>query len=181
MIEVEVKILLSEKELALLKEKIKKIARFESRQVKIDDYYTLQREGYPKKSLRIRRKKHLYEINFKHSISFKRGIHAKSETEFHVDRIPDFLNLIRDFGYRFWLRKEKLSEVYEVERNLHIELNKVKHLGWFMELECLVKRKQDIEQARRKIENALVLLELDKRERIKKGYTIQLWEKKHKL
>jgi len=80
MIEVEVKIELSEKELANLKEKIRKIAKYKKFEKKIDEYYTLQREGYPKKSLRIRRHGNLYEINFKNWISFSRSIHVKKET-----------------------------------------------------------------------------------------------------
>ena len=38
---------------------------------KIDDYYTLKGDRkYPRKSLRIRKKKGIYEVNFKINLSF---------------------------------------------------------------------------------------------------------------
>jgi len=181
MIEVESKIAVSEKEIRYIREEVRKIGKFERKQKKIDDYYTLENlKNYPKKSLRIRKINKGYTVNFKQRICYEKGTHSKKEVEFHVDDISGFLALIDDFGFKKWLRKEKESEIYHVKENLHIEINHVKSLGWFLEIEALVKRKEEIKKAEKEIEKIRMLLGLNKRKAIKEGYTKQLWEKFHK-
>ena len=181
MIEVESKIAVSEKELREIREEIKKIGQFEQKKRKVDDYYALENlKTYPKKSLRIRKINKGYTVNFKQAIGYEKGMHAKREVEFHVDDINGFLALISDFGFRKWLTKEKESEIYHIKPNLHIEINKLKGLGWFLEIEALVKKKEEIRAAEKEIEKIRKLLGVDKRKAIKEGYTKQLWEKRHK-
>src|SRR3989338_11486209 len=126
MIEVEGKARISD--IGLVRSRAKEFAKYIGRRLKVDDYYTLQERGYPEKSLRIRKFGGFYMVNFKRRISFKKGIHAKNEVEFKVSNIQGFLRLIKDFGYRKWLTKKKRSEIYELEKNFHIELNNVKSL-----------------------------------------------------
>ena len=179
MIEVESKVNISERELREIRQEIGKLGKFEKKEKKIDDYYTLENlKSYPKKSLRIRKQGKGYTVNFKQSISYEKGIHAKKETEFHVDDVGGFLALIKDFGFKMWLRKEKESEVYHVHENLHIEINNVKGLGWFLEIEYLAKDKKEIKKAEREIENLRKLLGINNKQIVKDGYTKQLWEKR---
>lgn len=155
------------------------LGRFVGKQEKIDDYYTLEKPGrYPKKSLRIRKRQGHYEINFKHSLGYQHGVHAKKETEFIVKDVNDFLAVINEFGFRKWLRKEKTTELYEIGKNFHIELNNVKGLGWFVEVEYLADE-QHIAYARKKVEEVLVKLGIKKNQIIKPGYTKMLWDKRH--
>lgn len=180
MIEVESKVQISEKEIKEIRNEIRKIGKFEKKEEKIDDYYTLESlKSYPKKSLRIRKQGKGYTVNFKQSISYEKGVHAKKETEFHVDDINGFLALIRDFGFKMWLRKEKESEIYHVRENLHIEINHVKSLGWFLEIEALVKKKEEIKKSEKEIDKIRRLLGIHNKQIIKDGYTKQLWEKSH--
>jgi predicted adenylyl cyclase CyaB len=179
MIEVEAKIKISSPEKYRIL--VSKIAKHIKTLKKTDDYYTLQSlKTYPKKSLRIRKTKDKYEINFKQHLSYVNGIHAKNEQEFTTSDINNFLNLIKDFGFKKWLTKIKHSEVYEINKNFHIEINKVNNLGWFIEIEYLAKPNQ-IKPARTQISKVIKQLNLNKESIIKEGYTKLLWNRTHHL
>ncbi len=175
MIEVEAKVRLHD--LNLIRKKIKEIARFIKIENKIDDYYTLDSlKKYPHKSIRIRKRNKTFEINFKQRISFNRGIYAKNEHEFILHDIDPFLNLIKDFGFKHWLRKEKKTELYQISKNFHIEINNVKNLGLFLEIEYLCEKK-DIKKARISIGRILRFLSIEDKDLIAEGYTKILWGK----
>jgi len=177
MIEVEAKIQMQNP--SKYREKIKHLANLKFKEKKIDDYYTLESlKGYPQKSLRIRKHEKFYEINFKQRISYINGIHAKNEEEFRVTNLPHFLDLIKDFGFKQWLRKEKMSEIYEIRKIFHIEINYVKHLGWFLEIERLCYSKKQVANARQNILQIIKKLNIDKKDIVKEGYTKMLWDKK---
>lgn len=179
MIEVEAKVKVEN--ISETRKKISEIAKLVGKQNKIDDYYTIEpMNTYPKKSLRIRRKGNEYEINFKQKLSYVRGVHAKKESEFNVSDIKNFVALIKDFGFKKWLTKIKTSEVYEIKNNFHIELNNVKNLGWFLEVEYLVKTEKEISSARKQIIEIIKKLEIPKSEIKESGYTKMLWEKRFK-
>ena len=150
------------------RKKIRKIAKFIKLEKKIDDYYSLRYNKYPKKSLRVRDKGKKREVNFKQRLNYKNGIWAKKEVEFEVSDLKGFYELLEDFGFKKWLRKEKITELYRTNDEVSIELNYVKNLGWFIE----------IENARRKIAKVRNLLGMKRNEIEKKGYTRALWELK---
>ncbi|MEI6732013.1 MAG: class IV adenylate cyclase, partial [archaeon] len=109
---------------------------------------------------------------------YRNGVHAKKETEFIVKDISDFLSVIDEFGFRRWLRKEKKTELYRIEKNFHIELNNVRGLGWFVEVEYLTDESH-IEYAQRKVEEIIKKLGISKSQIVKSGYTKLLWDKRH--
>jgi len=175
MIEVEAKVKISSP--GKFREKIKKLARYVGRQKKTDNYYALGAARVrPKHSLRIRERGRVHEVNFKQSISYSGGVHAKKESEFTVSNVDDFLGLIQDFGFKRWIKKEKTSEVYEIKKNFRIEINFVKHLGWFLEVEYLV-HENKIAKAREAVIEVLDKLGVSKKDIVKSGYTLQLWKK----
>ena len=176
MIEVEAKIRISD--VKSVRKRVKRFGKYIGRERKIDDYYTLEDlKSYPKKSLRIRKKGKIFEINFKQRISYVKGVHAKNESEFIIRDVRPFLDLINDFGFKKWLRKKKLSEIYEISANFHIEINHVKSLGWFIEIEYLCD-KSEIVNARKKVLDIAKKLGISDREIIKEGYTKMLWDKR---
>jgi|SRR3989344_3263887 len=177
MIEVEAKVRIARPE--KYRNMAKKLGKFKGREKKVDDYYSLQKEGYRKKSLRVRHRKGFYEVNFKQRVSYNSGIHAKNEREFKVSDIDNFLSLIKDFGFEKWLRKEKETELYEIKKGFHIEINRVDKLGWFMEVEYLCGEKE-IAKARKEILILLKKLGVRKNEIVKDGYTKMLWDLKRK-
>lgn len=178
MIEVEAKVSVRNPKEA--RRKALALGKFIGREKKIDEYYTLEDlKNYPKKSLRIRKVDGYYVVNFKQPVGYKAGIWAKKEVEFQTSSIEGFLKLIGDFGFRKWLTKEKECETFRISKNFQIELNKVKGLGWFVEVECLTNEK-NIGKARKDVSKVLEKLGYSERDSIKSGYTKQLWEKAHK-
>jgi len=174
MIEVESKIKISDPK--KYRSLARSIAKYKGKQKKSDNYYTLESlRSRPKKSLRIRKKDKIYEINFKESISYVKGIHAKRESEFHVSNLKTFMVLMKNFGFRLWVQKEKISEIYEINPKFHIEINHVKHLGYFIEIEYLCSENQ-IPKARLAILDVMKKLHINKKHIIKEGYTHQLWK-----
>ena len=176
MIEVEAKIKIkSPKE---VRSKISKLAKYNGREKKIDTYYTLEPlSTYPKKSLRVRQKPRYYEINFKQNISYKKGVHAKNEVEFILSDISNFLLLIKEFGFKPWVKKEKITYLYQIKENFNIELNHVKKLGWFLEVEYLATKK-NIKKARKEVAKMVKVLGFSDKDIVKNGYTKMLWNLK---
>ena len=176
MIEVEAKARIDDVE--AFRQKAKTRGRFVGKEKKVDDYYTLEcLDHYPQKSLRIRKRLGHYEINFKHRLFYDRGIHVKREVEFVVKDIKGFLTLISDFGFKKWLRKEKRTELYELKKNFHIELNMVEGLGWFVEVEYLCSA-QEVQKAKKEVVNIIGLLGIPRKDWIGEGYTKLLWDKR---
>jgi predicted adenylyl cyclase CyaB len=178
MIEVEAKarILRPEK----IRELAQKISKYKGKERKIDDYYTLEdMKKYPTKSLRVRKKGNIYQVNFKKRIEANREVDVKNENEFEIEKIDDFLRLLEDFGFKKWMRKEKYTEIYEVKKNFHVELNHLKNLGWFVEVEYLCKKNQ-IDIAKKNVMIILSKLGINKKDIETKGYTRLLWENNEK-
>ncbi len=174
-IEVEAKIKIEDVD--SVREKIKNIAKFVRKEEKTDDYYSLENGKYPKKSLRVRDKGNTREVNFKEKISYKQGIWAKKEVEFEVSDINNFFDLLDNFGFKRWVRKEKKTELYKTNDGVSIELNQVKNLGWFVEIEYLSKKK-DVDKARKRVKEIREHLGFGEKDSSKKGYTKELWNLK---
>ena len=176
-IEVETKVPV--KSAADARKRIKKIARFAGKENKKDDYYSLEYFNYPEKSLRVRDKGRVREVNFKRRKSFAGGVYAKTEVQFQISDIDGFFELIKDFGFRKWLHKEKTTELYKTRNGVNIELNYVKRLGWFLEIEVLCRPNQ-VETARRKVIAVRSALGFSEGDVEPRGYTKQLWALRHK-
>ena len=159
--------------------KIKEIAKFVRKEKKVDDYYALNACRYPKKSLRVRRSGEDVVVNFKGWINYKNGIHAKKEVEFKVSDLKGFFYLLKDFGFKKWLRKEKITELYKTKDGVSIELSYVKKLGWFVEIEIIC-AKSKIVPARRRIAELRNIIGFKKVDIEKSGYTKDLWDLKKK-
>ena len=178
MIEVEAKARV--KDVALVRQRALALGEYLGCTIKTDDYYTLEDvKKYPHKSLRLRRIDKMYQINFKQSLSFNRRVHAKKETEFTVSNIDDFLALLKEFGFKKWLRKEKRSEVYGIARHFQIELNYLKELGWFAEVEYLA-QSEERKEAEKKVCTVMKKLGFVEKDFIWKGYTKLLWDARKK-
>lgn len=176
MIEVEAKIKISD--VGEFRKRAQALGRYVGEERKSDDYYTLESlDKYPKRSLRIRKTGRNYVVNFKQRISYKNSVHAKKEVEFRVSDIAGFLALIENFGFRKWLRKEKATELYEIGKNFHIEINNVRGLGWFVEVEYLSSL-ASVGRARRRVFEVIKKLGASEKDIVKDGYTKMLWDKR---
>ena len=182
-LEVETKIPVNKKDVEETRKKIKKIARFVKKQKRGDDYFALKRKGYPKKAFRIRKKGEEFEVNFKKWLRnlWSEDIIVKQEFEFKLkgrEQVDDLLALFLDLNFRQWVKKRKLSESYlhKKDKRIVIELNRVKHLGYFIEIEYLCK-KREMRKAKRKIRKVLKELGIKKEDIDNTGYTRLLWDK----
>src|SRR3989344_2023754 len=175
-IEVETKVPV--KNVVDVRERIRKIAKFVKKETKKDDYYSLEYFQYPEKSLRVRDKGAVREVNFKERRDYSNGVHAKKEVQFEISDIKGFFELIKDFGFRRWLHKEKTTELYRTKDGVHIELNHVKRLGWFLEIEVLCSPK-DVPSARKKVVSVRDKLGFSEKDSEVRGYTKQLWALKN--
>jgi len=166
-----------------LRKKIKKIAKFEKTESRGDDYFALRPRGYPKKAFRIRYDGEKFVVNFKKHLKklYSDGIVVKEEYEFELkdlSRIKNFLALIGDIGFEPWVKKRKHTEsyLYKKDKNVIIEINHVKHVGTYMEIEYVAKRSQ-VENAKKKILQVLEELEIKKSQIDNVGYTRRLYDK----
>ena len=172
---------------ANLRKKILKIAKFEKKETRGDDYFALKRKfrrhGYPKKAFRIRKKPDKYEINFKKWLTkyWDKEVVVKQEFEFSVkekEKIDNLLALFKDIGFVEWVKKRKTSESYlhKKDKRIVIEINKIEHLGYFMEIEYLA-QPHEMEKAKQKIHQTLEELEINPKDIDNTGYTKMLWKK----
>jgi len=184
-IEVETKIKLKESEVANFKKRIKEIATFKKKGKKTDNYFAIQKDkkSYPKKSFRIRSLKDSYEVTFKKHIKkfWTKNVVTKQEfTLVFLKRndINDFLELFRDLGFSRWIKKIKDNETYcwKKDKRVSIEINKVKHLGYFIEIEYLAKE-SEVKKGIKKIKTVLKELEIKNRQIDNTGYTKMLMNK----
>jgi predicted adenylyl cyclase CyaB len=170
-----------------LKNKIKKIANFKKKEIRGDDYFALRRKfrkhAYPKKAFRIRKKPDKFEVNFKRWLVkyWDKQVVVKQEYEFTLkdkSHVEDLLALFKDLGFVQWMKKRKTSESYthKKDKRIIIEINKVEHLGYFMEIEYLCKP-NEMEKAKEKIKNTLKELEIQQKDIDNTGYTKMLWDK----
>ena len=122
-----------------LRERIKRIADFEKKEKRGDDYFTLQKKGYPKKAFRIRDDGKKLVVNFKKHLPklYSRGVVVKKEFEFKLSdakHLDNFLAFLKEFGFREWVKKRKTTESYihKKYKRIVIEINKVEHVGTYM-------------------------------------------------
>jgi predicted adenylyl cyclase CyaB len=182
-LEVETKVKLDDEQVPILRRKIKKIATFEKKGQKSDDYFSNQTKGFPKKAFRFRVMSDRIEVTFKKHLKhlWTKEVVVKQEFEFALKgkkNMNDLLELFQDFGFKEWVKKIKQNETYKHKKNkkISIEINHVKHLGYFIEIEYLCQKK-DVEKAINAITNTLKELEIDFNQIDNTGYTKMLWYK----
>lgn len=165
-----------------LRKKIKTLARFLKKEEKSDNYFELEK-GYPEKAFRIRDTSGKYVVNFKKRLKefYDDEIVVKEEFEFSLNKsdLDSFTKLCEDLGFKTWIKKIKHCEIYEYKKDkkLHLELNKVEKLGYFLELEYLCQKK-DLEKAKSQIRKVIEELEIQKNDIDNTGYTKMLWDLK---
>jgi predicted adenylyl cyclase CyaB len=166
-----------------LRNRIRQIARFEKEESRGDDYFTLQKHGYPKKAFRIRYNGKKFVVNFKKHLKhlWSQGVVVKQEFEFELNdtaHLGNFLALLEDFGFNEWVKKRKRTEsyIYKKDKRVVIEINKVQHVGTYMEIEYLA-RPKEVKKAKKKILQVLDELGIKKNDIDNIGYTRRLYER----
>jgi len=183
MVQLEVEVKAKIHNVAALRKKIKKIAKFDKKESRGDDYFALEQRGYPRKAFRIRHSGGKYVVNFKKRLKhlFSKDIVVKEEYEFEIGGGPNlkyFLALIEDLGFEEWVKKRRHTEgyIYKKDKRLIIEINKVEHLGYYMEIEYLATRRE-VGKAKKKIRKVLKELGITEDDIDNIGYTRRLFDK----
>ncbi len=187
MVNLEVETKVPIKNVKELRKKIKKIAVLNKKETRSDDYFAIKRRfrknAYPKKAFRIRDDGKNYVVNFKKWLKsyWEGGVVVKQEFEFKIQEPESFLALMKDLGFVEWVKKIKHTESYlhKKDKRIVIEINKVKHLGYFMEIEYIAKP-YEMEKAKKKIKATLKELGIKPEETDNTGYTKMLWDKRIK-
>ncbi len=145
MFEVEAKVRLSNSDYKRLKKEVPKIANFKKRVNNIDCYYSSNKNF----ALRIRQQEKKSILHFKNK-KIEQGTEVNQEIEFNLKNAEKMKTFLKKIGINLPLKKEKQSEIFKMG-NMQIELNFVKKLGYFLEIETLVKAKSQIPKAKKSL------------------------------
>ncbi|MBU0958610.1 MAG: class IV adenylate cyclase [Nanoarchaeota archaeon] len=184
LLEVETKIKLNDSDVQKFKRKIREIATFEKKGKKVDDYFAIQKDPmyYPKKAFRTRTTSDHIEINFKKHLKkyWTKNVVVKQEFEFKIlkENFKDMIELFYDMGFTEWVQKVKYNETYrwKKDKKTSIEINKVKYLGYFIEIEHLA-HPSEMKEVINKIEEIIKELGIKPEQIDNTGYTKMLWYK----
>ncbi|WPM05620.1 class IV adenylate cyclase [Borreliella sinica] len=151
MFEIESKALIPPKDLKRIIKLANAKLKFIKEEIKTDIYYSNQ-----KKIIRIRKLNTLEKIvTFKKKIlDKKKSIEINKEMEFKIDNVNNFLILIKELKFKKLYKKIKKSLIYQTN-NLNVEINEIKNLGFFLEIEKIINNQNEIDLAKKEIENII--------------------------
>lgn len=135
--------------------KVEKIAKFQEQLSEQDLYFTFAHaKGYQKQRFRLRQVGDKSIVTVKVPGRSEPGIEANREFEFEVSDPEAFKVFCREFKMRVLIEKHKKVKRYsyhppkkEFDRPVTIDLNQVKNLGEFIELETMVDKEKQVPRA----------------------------------
>jgi len=165
MFEIEAKVRLTEADFKRLKVEIPKFAKLVKSVTNKDSYYNYGMKDF---SMRIRKQNGNGILNLK---SKKRGegIESNREIELSLNSEPAFDKFLKQIGFPLTAKKEKISEIYKAGK-MQIELNHVKKLGFFLEIETIANLKSEIPSAKKALRELFGKLGFSPRDFEKKYY-----------
>jgi predicted adenylyl cyclase CyaB len=143
MFEIEAKVRLTEADFKRLKEEIPKFVQKKEEVLNKDSYYSDNKTF----SLRIRESNKKGVLNLKSKKRWK-GIEINHEIELPLKSVSGFHGFLKKIGITLHYKKEKKSEIFKTGK-MRIELNSVKWLGHFLEIEILAKSKSEMLAAKK--------------------------------
>ena len=145
MYEVEAKVPLTKSDFLRLQKQLKKTAKFKEKSLKKDIYYNNPKEAF----IRIRKEGKNAVFNIKDK-GVKKGIEANIEMEWGIKDKEKWTALLNKLGIKASIRKTKKTEAYQLN-GFNIELNHVVKLGYFLEIERIVRSKKQIPKAKKEL------------------------------
>ena len=145
MIEVEAKVPLSKGEFEFLKKRLKKEAKSLGSRISQDIYYDDPRKAY----IRIRKRggDHTFDIKKRETIE---GIESNIELEWKLKDVAQWKKLLRKLKILPGVRKTKKSLLFK-KNDFIIELNHVRLLGYYLEIERVVKSQKEVAKAKNQL------------------------------
>lgn len=144
MVELEAKVRISIKQYMALEERLRDEAQYQGERRSEDQYY----EQPGKANIRIRKRANEASFDLKLRQT-QRGIESNLEMEWGITDLPEWKRTLKKVGLKPYRRKTKHSKIF-LKDGFNIELNRVRGLGHFIEIERLVKTKDEL--GKKKIE-----------------------------
>ena len=145
MYEIEAKVGITKSDFERLQKELEKIADFKGNFVKKDIYYDDTKKAHTR----------LRELNNQSIFSFKikeiaHGIESNIEIEWGVKDRSKWMTLLKSNGINPSIRKFKKTKAYQ-SNGFVIELNHISKLGYYLEIERIVKTKNLIPKAKKEL------------------------------
>lgn len=181
--EIEIKICLDKNSFSKVRKKLKKIAKFKGKAHHIDEYFTpahrnFVKPKYPYEWLRIGKRGDKSLITYKHWYPENTDDTTYcDEYETEIGGIGTLKKIFSALNFKKLITVDKKQETYLFDNKFKITLDKVKNLGYFIEIEA----KKDlggIKKTRKKVFEFAKKLDLDPFKRDKRGYPYLLMKKK---
>lgn len=145
MYEVEAKVPLTKSDFLRLQKRLKKEADFQGKIIKKDTYYNNPKTAFIR--TRTENNKNLFNIKDK---GVKKGIEANIEIEWGIKNIKKWIMFLSKIGIKPSMHKTKKTETYQLN-DFNIELNHIAKLGYFLEIERVVRSKKEILKAKKEL------------------------------
>jgi adenylate cyclase, class 2 len=182
-IEVEIKVSVSEEEFLKIKEKLKEITKFVKTSEQSDEYFDLANRSflepkYPFEWISIRKRGNKNILDFKrlyppNTLEFTHCDEFDVEID-NADKLAKIFSLI---DLKSLVTVEKTREVYNFKDEIEIDMDYIKELGYFIEIEAL-KHFGNIEETRKKIFEFAKEIGLDTNNKVNRGYPYLLMQKR---
>jgi adenylate cyclase, class 2 len=182
-VEVEIKIPVSKKIFENVRRFLKKKAKFVSSSSEIDKYFnpthrSFLKKVHPTEYLRVRFSGSNGSITYKNVYLNKKGERTHSnEHESEVSDPSSVVQILKDLDFDNFLTVEKDREEYIYNNIFEVDLDKVKGLGYFIEVES-VANEGGVAAAIKRVRDFAQKLGLNPNKPDMKGYVIALMEKK---
>lgn len=185
-IEVELKIPVDKKTFDNVRKLLESKAKFISSSQEVDKYFNSHHRNFlkvkhPVEYLRVREKGNSGSFTYKYQYFSKEGEHLYAdEHETKVDTPSELIKILEVLNFDNFITINKKRETYVYKNDYEFELDEVKDLGYFIEIEA----KKDFEgQARTldKLKEIALKLGIDTDKRDNDGYVVLMMKKKGML
>jgi len=145
MFEVEAKVPISRRAFESLERRLHKEARYLGKTVYEDTYYAKPKTAY----LRVRKRggESFFEIKQRKTIG---GIETNLEMEWRISDINKFQTILKRRGIKVTIKKQKKTHRFRYN-DFIIELNHVRLLGYYLEIEKMVKKEGELAPAKKEL------------------------------
>lgn len=145
MLEVEAKVPIGAGEYEALFTKLKTMATYVGEQVSEDCYYEQLKKG----TIRVRKRggESTFDLKLCETIE---GIESNLEMEWKLKDGSAWKKLLKNLGLQPYMKKAKKSHVFQM-KGFRIELNHIRNLGHYLEIERLLADEADLKKAKKEL------------------------------
>ena len=181
-IEIEIKIPLDNETFLKVKEKLNQIAKFQKTTKQSDAYFTPAHKNFvepkfPFEWLSIRKRSNKIILNYKHYYpeNVQETTHC-DEFEAEIKEQEQIEKIFSALNFKNLVTVEKEREVFVFNEEFEIALDKVKGLGYFVEIES-IRDFGSVEETRKKLIEFAKIVGVDVSKIDKRGYPFLLMQK----